>query len=150
MNHDIDHVQHEPEKGKNCQFQHQYENKVYLCKVILNFSLSLFLYSFPLLPLYLHTNKELQMLICHIYFSRNYFGHISLWLFLVIWFFPLMFSNRFLEFIIYLIKFFKVMWLLLLSFKGKILKNWKKMKMMAIHIWWSILIFTLCLHIYNT
>lgn len=32
MNHHIDHIQHEPEKGKNCQFQHQYENKVYLCK----------------------------------------------------------------------------------------------------------------------
>lgn len=32
MNHDIDHVHHEAEKGRNCQFQHQYENKVLLCK----------------------------------------------------------------------------------------------------------------------
>ncbi|XP_029642742.1 zinc finger FYVE domain-containing protein 1 [Octopus sinensis] len=32
MNHELDHLPHETEKGRNCQYQHQYENKVYLCK----------------------------------------------------------------------------------------------------------------------
>ncbi|XP_067682837.1 zinc finger FYVE domain-containing protein 1-like isoform X2 [Haliotis asinina] len=32
MNHDVDEFQHQTEENKHCQYQHQYGNKIYLCK----------------------------------------------------------------------------------------------------------------------